>query len=115
MKATPGDEHGAGSVQWNPLNKLHNVRDQVGSAFESALIDEDSKSSRFDVVECQEEHVIKAELPGFNQEEVSVFLDGGILTIAESRNYRVPKRVRAVVGFEKNGKQYLAVLPSQSR
>jgi HSP20 family molecular chaperone IbpA len=50
----------------------------------NGLIYEDSKP-RFDVVERQEEHMIKAELPGVNQDEVCVFLDGGILTISGRR------------------------------
>ena len=84
MKATEREEQGAASVQWSPLDEVHKVRNGVGSTLGSGLIDEDSKP-RFDVVERQEEHMIKAELPGFNQEEVYVFLDGEILTISGKR------------------------------
>ena len=84
MKATAREEHGAASVQWSPLDELHKVRNGVGSTLGSGLIDEDSKL-RIDVVERQDERMIWVELPGFNQDEVCVFLDGGILTISGKR------------------------------
>jgi HSP20 family molecular chaperone IbpA len=114
MKATAREEHGAASVQWSPLDELHEVRNGVGSTLGSGLIDENSKP-RFDVVERQEEHMIKAELPGVNQDEVCVFLDGGILTISGRRKLPGTEAVRRAAGVQKNGKYFLTVLPSQSR
>ena len=107
MKATAGEEHGAASVQWNPLDESHKVRNGVGSTLGSGLIDEGSKP-RFDVVERKEEHMIKAELPGFNQDEVCVSLDGGILTISGKRKlpgaqagqtYRAGREEREVFSY----------------
>ncbi len=73
-------------TRWNPFRELLDVRDDfdriVEGMFQPGLgIWEGSKVPAVDVYEDKDSVFVKAEIPGFKKEEVSLSISGDILTL----------------------------------
>jgi HSP20 family protein len=72
---------------WNPFEEIRSMRDSLNKLFESSLFDSPaawqsgSWSFPMDVVEKEEEFVVKASLPGIKLEDLDITLSGTTLTI----------------------------------
>jgi HSP20 family protein len=80
--------------QWTPLSETRkeqillglNVRDNFESKMKPVKSPADPDwQPPVEIVECEDEFIIKVELPGIRQSQVRVILDGSIITISGKR------------------------------
>ena len=85
-------------IRWNdPFRELATLQDRMNRIFEDTLTrssgrrDEDALSGSWtppvDIVETKDRLVLKAELPGFTEEQIVVRFDDGILSIEGERKF----------------------------
>lgn len=100
----------AAATRWN---------DDFGSLFENFLqplrwVEEDAGQGiapRLDVVERDNEFVVKAEMPGMKKDDIEVSLENGVLTItAETKSETEEKEGDRVIRQERRYGQYLRSL-----
>jgi HSP20 family protein len=72
-------------IRWNPVRDADSMSDMVDRLFNDAFFDRRSSafgvSPDMDVIENDDNMVVKAELPGFKPENVDVRVEGNLLTI----------------------------------
>ena len=72
-------------IKWDPLRELSTMRDQMdrlmGSYFRGSRLAGDAWAPDLDVSETDEEILIKADLPGVDEKDLSVSLSGTNLLI----------------------------------
>jgi HSP20 family protein len=86
-------------TKWEPFGGLTSLRREVDRLFDSffnresrIIADNDDWSPRFDLIESKDSLVIKADLPGMNEKDISVSLSGDNLIIkGERKNEREEK------------------------
>lgn len=76
--------------RWDPFEELTTLRDRMDRLWTRLNTDDTPAladwSPTSDVVESKDEIVIKAELPGIDEKNVDVEIEGGVLTIKGERN-----------------------------
>ena len=84
-------------IRWNdPLRELASLQNRLNQAFDTTL----SRSSRgeedimtgtwtppVDILETKEKTVLKAELPGFDEKEIRLNFEDGILSLEGERKF----------------------------
>ena len=72
-------------IRWNPIRDAVGMTDMVDRLFNDAFFDNRSGafgvSPDMDVIENDDNMIVKAELPGFKPENVDVRVEGNLLTI----------------------------------
>lgn len=73
-------------IRWSPTNDLLTLQRAMQSALEDNLVareDVPAKTTRvpFDVIEREDELVLRAPVPGFRAEEIDVNFEDGVLTV----------------------------------
>ncbi len=79
----------------DPFRELSALQDRVNHAFDSALTSRNRDEDLFtgtwappvDIYETKEKTVLKAELPGFDENQISLKFEDGILTIEGERKF----------------------------
>ncbi len=81
-------------IRWEPAAELNTIQTEMNRLFNS-LFDTPTRpgaggtSRRFvpamDLVENQDNYVLRADLPGLSQDDVNIELDAGVLTISGER------------------------------
>jgi len=88
-------------TKWSPFTELEDLADRYGRLFGThlpwrerfELLDKDIEwKPAADIVERDDEFVIKAELPGVKREEIDVQLENDILTITGERKMEETKQ-----------------------
>src|SRR5271169_2146964 len=94
MNGDVAQKVGKALCQWAPLSEKREekilvgpiVRSNFASKMKSARCSADSDwQPPVDIVECEDEFIIKVELPGIKHDQVRVKLDGSIITISGKR------------------------------
>ena len=87
-------------TRWSPLSELEDMTERYGRLFGShlpwrerlELLGKDVEwKPAADIVERDNEYLIKAELPGVTREEIDVQLENGILTVTGERRLEETK------------------------
>lgn len=87
-------------TRWSPLSELEDIADRYGRLFGThlpwrerlELLDKNIEwKPAADIVERDDEYLIKAELPGVNREDIDVQLENGVLTITGERKLEQKK------------------------
>jgi HSP20 family protein len=72
-------------IRWNPIRDAVSMSDMMDRLFNDAFLDRRGNgfpvSPDMDVIENDDNIVVKAELPGFKSENVDVRVEGNLLTI----------------------------------
>ena len=75
-------------IRWNPFREMVSLRDAMDRMFEDAMIGPEwewrpatSWQLSLDVVESDDEYVVKASVPGINPDDLEITLSGRTLTI----------------------------------
>jgi HSP20 family protein len=75
-------------IRWNPFREMMNFRSAMDRMFEDAMIGpewdwrpETSWQLSLDVVENDDDYVVKASVPGINPDDLEITLSGRTLTI----------------------------------
>jgi HSP20 family protein len=83
-------------VKWNPFGRSVRVRNHMDNFFNdffrpALCIDEDMTAAAWnpavDVYEDKADIIIKAELPGVEKKDITVDVNGGVLTLKGERNH----------------------------
>jgi HSP20 family protein len=95
------------AMRWDPLKELDDLQHRLSTLFGRSAVRKDGERDEAmsvaewaplaDIVEDQNEYLIKAELPEVTKNDVKVTVQNGVLTISGER--RIEKE-------EKNGKRY---------
>lgn len=78
-------------VQWEPARELTSLQSEVNRLFNSFFEPSAARPSgrrwspALDVVERDDHYVLRADVPGVREEDISVELDGNVLTISGRR------------------------------
>lgn len=87
-------------TKWSPLNELEEIADRYGRLFGThlpwrerfELLDRDIEwKPAADIVERDDEYLIKAELPGVKRDDIDVNLENDVLTITGERKLEEAK------------------------
>ena len=79
------------TARWNPQQNLETIQNQLNRFLEpfTRMADEDLVSGAWvppvDVAETQEKIVVRAEVPGMKQEDISIEFENGLLSIRGER------------------------------
>jgi len=79
------------TARWNPQQNLETIQHQLNRFLEpfTRMADEDLVSGAWvppvDVAETQEKIVVRAEVPGMKQEDISIEFENGLLSIRGER------------------------------
>ena len=71
---------------WNPFAGLEEIHRELNRAFDTAF------APALDVVEEQENFLVKVDLPGLSKDDVSVTIQDNFLTIKGERKHEVEKK-----------------------
>jgi HSP20 family protein len=83
-------------IRWEPVRELQTVQDEMNRLF-STFFDSPSRAGNgnrttmrrwipaMDVVEADDQFVLRADLPGMSEEDVNIELDENVLTISGER------------------------------
>lgn len=92
-------------VRWNdPFRELQKVQNEVNRLFNTGLrggrpLDDDdvrfSWSPAVDVAETNDHLTFTVEVPGFRQEELTLRVEGGVLTLEGERRFEEEKKDKA--------------------
>jgi len=80
-------------IRWEPTRELHTVQSEINrlfnSFFDTPAPDGGNQLRRWipatDLVENESEYVLRADLPGLTQDDVSIELDDNVLTLSGER------------------------------
>jgi HSP20 family protein len=80
-------------IRWEPARELHTVQSEINRLFGSLFDTPTHPGVRpqpawvpaTDLVETENEYVLSADLPGLSQEDVSIKVEGNVLTVAGER------------------------------
>ncbi len=90
---------------WNLSGDFDNLFDGLISRFESP---QSHVVPPLDIIETEQDFVVKANLPGIDRDDLSVSVKEGILTIeAESKTENVEKNGETVIRLERHSGKYL--------
>ena len=87
-------------TKWSPFNELEEIADRYGRLFGThlpwrerlELLDKNIEwKPAADIVERDDEYLIKAELPGVKREDIDVQFENGLLTITGERKLEETK------------------------
>lgn len=90
-------------IRWEPaaeLNTLQNEMNRLFSSFVDTPIRASSGEARrlwipaMDLVESDDQYVLRADLPGLSDEDIKIEFESGVLTISDSRSIRSRARRR---------------------
>src|SRR5215510_9891374 len=87
-------------VTWDPYRELSTLQDRVNRLFGSPRRERDEELSLgawippVDIVEEKDRILLTAELPGFQEKDVEVQMEGGVLTIRGERRSESEKEGR---------------------
>jgi len=78
-------------VRWNPIRDLLSVNDPLDRFFEDSFVWPRNGGYRaygpnLDLVENDDNYVVKAELPGFTPDNVDIRIEGNVLTLRGDLN-----------------------------
>src|SRR6201998_184135 len=82
------------SPSWDPMRELEEMQSRLATLFGRRMLLPDGREEQFsltewtppvDIAEDDKEYNIKAELPGVNNEDVRVSVEGGVLSITGER------------------------------
>jgi HSP20 family protein len=82
-------------TRWYPMRDVISMSDAIDRLFDQAFVMPSGKSMgapSIDVVENEENVVVKAELPGFNPENVDVRVEGNLLSLRGEYNQENEKQ-----------------------
>lgn len=87
-------------IRWEPAREIQSLQQELnrlfGSAFDPHVTGVNSARSRWlpamDLVEQGDEYVIRADLPGLNEDDVHVELEDNVLTVHGERNSELQDR-----------------------
>jgi HSP20 family protein len=88
-------------IRWEPARELHSLQQDVnrlfGSLFDAAPPAAYRGTARdwvpaMDLVEDGDDFVLKADLPGVSEDDVSIELEDGVLTISGARESKLQER-----------------------
>src|SRR5258708_1302097 len=73
-------------VRWNPIRDLLSVNDPLDRLFDDAFVwprngGFHANGPSLDLVETDDNYVVKAELPGFTPDNVDIRIEGNVLTL----------------------------------
>ncbi len=81
-------------VRWEPARELHNVQSEINRLF-NTLFDAPTAGGQpdfsrrwvpaMDLIETDNAYVLKADLPGVSQEDVSIEFENNVLTVSGER------------------------------
>jgi HSP20 family protein len=77
-------------MRWDPLRNIESMRDELGRVFGSRLFGNapaDLWSPAVDVIEADDEVLLKAELSGMTPDQISIECDDHMLTISGERTF----------------------------
>jgi HSP20 family protein len=90
-------------IRWEPAAELHTIQNEMNRLF-NTLFDTSSQTARsghsamlrwippMDVVETDEDYVLRADLPGLTRADVNIELEDNLLTISGERREEHDKR-----------------------
>src|SRR5690242_8071886 len=76
-------------TRWNPRSRMLTVNDMIDQMFDNAFPmprDGGWANPKVDVVENDNDIVVKAEMPGFNPENIDVRIEGNMLSLRGDYN-----------------------------
>jgi HSP20 family protein len=105
-------------TKWEPLGGLTNLRREMDRLFDS-FFDRESRlpgvsgdwTPRFDLVELKDSIVIKADLPGMDEKDVSVSLSGDNLVIKGERKAEKEEKDKQYHRIERSYGAFHRIIP----
>ena len=100
-------------VTWDPYRELSTLQDRVNRIFGSPRRERDEELSLgawippVDIVEEKDRILLTAELPGFQEKDVEVQMEGGVLTIRGERRSESEKEGRTFHRMERSYGQFV--------
>lgn len=100
-------------VTWDPYRELSTLQDRVNRLFGSPRRERDEELSLgawippVDIVEEKDRILLTAELPGFQEKDVEVQMEGGVLTIRGERKSEAEKEGRTFHRMERSYGQFV--------
>jgi HSP20 family protein len=100
-------------VTWDPYRELSTLQDRVNRLFGSPRRERDEEMNLgawippVDIVEEKDRILLTAELPGFQENDVEVQMEGGVLTIRGERKSESEKEGRTFHRMERSYGQFV--------
>ncbi|HEV8117066.1 MAG TPA: Hsp20/alpha crystallin family protein [Thermoanaerobaculia bacterium] len=102
-------------VTWDPYRELSTLQDRVNRIFGGGLArrDRDEEMSMgawippVDIVEEKDRMLLTAELPGFQEKDIQIQMEGGVLTIRGERKTEEEKEGRTFHRVERSYGQFV--------
>ncbi|HKA36839.1 MAG TPA: Hsp20/alpha crystallin family protein [Thermoanaerobaculia bacterium] len=102
-------------VTWDPYRELSSLQDRVNRIFGGGLArrerDEEMSLGAWippvDIVEEKERILLTAELPGFQEKDIQIQMEGGVLTIRGERRSEEEKEGRTFHRMERSYGQFV--------
>lgn len=86
-------------TRWHPFSELAELRERLDRAFEEG--GGGLWAPRIDVVEGEDQIVLKADLPGLTPDDVKVEVEDGVLTVSGSRTEEKEEKGKRIVRRER--------------
>lgn len=78
-------------TRWRPLADLSELRERLDEAF-AGMGEERAWSPRVDVVQRKDEILLRADVPGVDPDDISVEVEGGVLTVSGEHEERTEEK-----------------------
>ncbi len=81
-----------GAGRWDPTNELLRLQDRLNRIFGGSFDEEDQLFSGqwtppCDIIETKDSVILRAEVPGVNQDQIEVHVEGGVLTLRGEKRF----------------------------
>jgi len=96
-------------IRWEPTREIHSIQQEMnrlfGTVFEGATAEAGGQAGRWipamDLLEEGSEYVLRADLPGLDEQDVKIELDERVLTISGERTVRRRDRAEGYFRYER--------------
>jgi len=98
-------------IRWEPTREIHSIQQEMnrlfGTVFEGAMSETGGQARRWipamDLLEEGPDYVLRADLPGLDEQDVEIELDERVLTISGERSIRRQDRAEGYFRYERAG------------
>jgi HSP20 family protein len=100
-------------VTWDPYREFRGLAERVNSAFARTQARRDEEMSLgawlppVDIAEDKDRIVLTAELPGFQEDQIQIQMEGGVLTLRGERKFEDEKEGRNFHRVERSYGQFV--------
>lgn len=100
-------------ISWDPYRGFRGLAEQVNRAFSGAAARRDEELSLgawlppVDIAEDKDRIVLTAELPGFDEKQIEIQMEGGVLTLRGERKLEEEKEGRSFHRVERSYGQFV--------